>query len=782
MQRFWHQLIGVPNQAGEWQFDGVYLVRAWPAWLTTLAVLAALAWVAHCYRRDGTTLSALMKSGLGLLRMAALGLLLTLLFQPVLRSRRVETTPATVAILVDDTRSMTLVEQWRTKARRQDRLQVFQDPKAAGWTRLKTAGELLSSPHLSLLKRLEEKHVLRFYRFGDDLITQKLPEAGNALPPLKPRDGAASATRIGNALDQVARELTGQPVAGMVLLSDGGQNRGENPLQAAQRAGDMRLPVFVIGLGDPAPPRDLAVTNILADEVVRKNDEVVVSVSVRQRGLAGTTAPLALTLGGKVVARRNLKLKGADQKLEVTLSFVPRRAGAYTLKAALPLQKGELAKQNNQKLWPLRVVDKKLKILYVEGAPRWEYRFLKNAILRDQTTRLSAILVDADPALGGEGNVPIFGFPQTKSALFQYDILILGDVPRGFFTAGELANIRDFVTDRGGSLLTIAGENFLPWEYKDSPLEDVWPVVIPARRQEILFSEPFQLALTDVGARQPMMLLKSDRDLNRRVWNSLPGMYWCAVTDRAKPGAAVLATHPTRRGADGPIPLMAEQQVGEGTSFMSLVDSTWQWRFRVGDLYFYRFWGQVIRSLTPHELPGENRFTRVTTDRNSYPLGETVTVRARLLTPTYQPVRRAKVSATIEQSDGRRHPLTLESLPGAAGVYSAEWLPPEAGTYRAVVKGPKGTASAANFVVEAVDLEMQEPEQNEALLRRVAQVSGGAYLRLSEAAALPERLPDNPRRTTTRVERDLWSAPLPLLLFILLLTAEWGLRKAKGLL
>src|SRR5262249_22508273 len=176
-----------------------------------------------------------------------------------------------------------------------------------------------------------------------------------------------------------------------------------------------------------------------------------------------------------------------------------------------------------------------------------------------------------------------------------------------------------------------------------------------------------------------MMFLVPNRDENQRKWKALPGVYWCGIVQSAKPGARVLAVHPNVRGPDGKIPLMAVQQVGEGTSFVTLVDSTWEWRFRVGDKYFYRFWGQVIRSLTPHELPGANKFVRVTTDRDRYTLGEKVVIRARLLTPNFHPVRARQVTAKVRRQDGQEFPVALQPMPGAAGVYSGEWLPPPAG-------------------------------------------------------------------------------------------------------
>ncbi len=229
---------------------------------------------------------------------------------------------------------------------------------------------------------------------------------------------------------------------------------------------------------------------------------------------------------------------------------------------------------------------------------------------------------------------------------------------------------------------------------------------------------------------------------------------------------------------------MAVQQVGEGTSFMLMVDSTWQWRAKVGDKYFYQFWGQVIRSLTPHELPGANRFIRLTADRATYALGEKVVLRARLLTQNFHPVRAAEVNAEMRRQDGQRFPVRLEPVPGAAGVFSGEWLPPVAGSFQGTLQAPGGNRgeSITNVVVEAASLEMDQPEQNEGLLRRLAAMTGGKYLLPSQFAGLPALIPDRHTETETRVEHELWDAPLPLVLFMVFLVLEWILRKRKGLL
>jgi hypothetical protein len=245
----------------------------------------------------------------------------------------------------------------------------------------------------------------------------------------------------------------------------------------------------------------------------------------------------------------------------------------------------------------------------------------------------------------------------------------------------------------------------------------------------------------------------------------------------------VLAVHPTRTNADGKLPLMATQRTGEGTCFLALVDSTWLWRYRRGDKYFYRFWGQVLRSLTPHELPGENRFAKLTTDRTTYALGEPIVLRARLLTSSFHPVRDLSVPVEVVRDDGTVLAVKLQSVPGTPGVYEAEWLPQRPGGYRASIRPAGGTTRVATqFAVEESQLEFEAPEQNRALLKQVAAISGGAYVQPDEVAKLPDSIRDRSTVTRSRVEHELWDTPLPLALFTLFIVGEWVLRKRRGLL
>lgn len=778
-----YQLLGVDLTGNRPVPQGLFFARPWPFWLALLLGAGALAWVIFFYRRDGTRAAAARYLP-ATCRIAALVLVALLLWQPALWARRRDVTRSVAAILVDRSASMALRDQWKNAASRKS-MEAALGPAGLRATRAENAAALLNRQDGRLLADLERSHELRLYQFGEGAApappVRSSTRRGEKISVLLPA-AADPESRLGAAIQTALDDTAGQPLAAVVLLSDGGQNAGEDPLGAAGRARERGAPVYTVPLGDPTPPRDLSIATLLVDEVLRRGDQAVVSATLHSRGYGGRRVPVVLSLAGREVARKMVTLPAGDAPAEVTLLFHPQAAGAHTLTLSTPVLSGETSPSNNRRAAPVRVVDHRLRILYLEGQPRWEYRYLKNAILRDQRILFSCLLADGE-ASGGEGNVPIAGFPSSREALFEFDIIILGDVPRVFFSGADLQNLRAFVEERGGSLVVIAGENSMPWEYRGSPLEQVLPVKIPAVRRELLFEEPFQLELTPEGARHPMLLLGDGFAQNRDLWHSLPGMYWCGVADGIKPGATLLAQHPDRRSAEGRLPLMVIQQAGEGECFMTMVDSTWQWRYRVGDRYFYRFWGQVVRSMTPHELPGANRFVRLAADRPRYRPGETVTLRARLLTPAYRPVRAPVVEAEVVGEDGQRYAVRM-SPAGAAGVYTAAWIPQKPGRFRAVVKTPGGgrAESLTGFLVEEQNLELENPAQNQALLRRIARDSGGEYIPPDRLQELPARLPNRNRETVSRVEYPLWHAPLALLLLGLLLTGEWVLRKRAGLL
>ncbi|HLJ57709.1 MAG TPA: hypothetical protein VKT77_21920 [Chthonomonadaceae bacterium] len=761
----------------------------WPQLAVAGFVAVAAVWFIYHYWADGTRPSWWVKSPLVVLRMTAVAALLVMLAQPVLRLSHADRVRPNVILLVDNSDSMIRPDPRLPGGRAAlEAAATGADPGGvARLTRLQRANALLN--RAKAVQELSKRFNVRLYSFAAKAHQIGLPTDPKKLKvyqlALGPDAQTGDSTQMGSALRQPLDDLAGQPIAGAMVVSDGGSNLGEDPVTAADAVRLAGVRVSTLGLGDPTKTKDIAILSVLADDVVRVNNTVTVFAAVSQRGYAGRTITVTLKRNGVPVGTETLKLGPDDQKQEVRFNYVPTHGGQFFYTVETAVQPGEIASDNNKRSFPQTVISKKLKILYVENEPRYEYRYLRNAIMRDTTLDFGCLLLSGDNLNGGgEGNFPVKGFPNTEKELFDYDIIVLGDVPRSYFTETQLQAMRRFVEDRGASMLVIAGEEHMPNEYAGTPLEAVLPAVITASPEPVLTDEPFQWQLTPEGRRSPIMQLDDNETENARIWATLPGMFWAAGVPRVKPGATILTTHSTRRNADGLYPIVVYQPFGAGKCYLQLVDSTWRWRWRVGDRYFYRYWGQVFRTLTPKELPGNSRFVQLNADRSSYRLGQQVLLNARLLDAYYHPVKADAATAIVKTATGQEQKLAMKPTPGSPGLFTAQLLPDRIGKYEVTLNSPvtPGAKASAGFVVETEALERQRPELDEGLLRKVASAGGGKYYAPDQLAAWMRSLPDNGLTVRTEQEIELWDAPLLLVIFVTTLSLEWLVRKRTGLL
>ncbi len=754
------------------------------AWIIALLLVGATLWFGFFYWKDGTKPKWTVKAPLLVLRLIAVASLVIILLQPSLRRSQVETIPPSVAILVDTSGSMGFTDPKlpAERARIDSAATNLSNPGSV--SRLERTNALLNQS--KLLQTLGAKYNIRLYTFAGAIKTLGLPtdpKARNGYQfSLSPDVKNADRTQMGDALRRPPEELAGQPLAGALVISDGGSNLGEDPVLAAGAAKQAGLKVSTLGFGDPTKTKDIALLSVLADDVVRTNNTVSIYAALAQRGYAGKTVSVKLLRGNETVEAKTVKFGADGQKQEVRFNYTAGAAGKFSYRVVVSPLPGETTQNNNVRGFEQTVISKKLRVLYVEELPRYEYRYLKNAILRDNSLEFACLLLSADEP--SEGNLPLSGFPKTEKELFAYDIVILGDVPRSAFSEAQLESLRRFVEDRGASLLVIAGENHVPHEYAGTPLEAVLPVAFSSIPEPIITEEPFSWQLTPEGKRSSVTLLEDSAAQNAQVWEHLPGMFWNAGVSRAKPGATVLAVHPTRRNAEGNYPLVAVQPFGAGRSFIQLVDSTWRWRWRVGDRHFYRYWGQVLRSLTPKEIPGNSRYVQINADRSNYFLGDKAILSARLLDEYYRPLKRDTATATLKLPNGQMQVLTLKAAPNSPGLFTAEVVPDRTGRYEATLVSPANPAARAStsFLVDSLALEKQKPELDETLLKKVAASGGGKYYTPDKLADWVKSLPNNPLKVSSEIETELWNAPLLFFLFLIPLALEWFIRKRTGLL
>ena len=772
----------VEKRLNEAQF---YLASPWPVRWAAIFLGAAALWFGWLYLIDGRRPSLWIKVPLLVFRLIALAALLAMLLQPMLRLSRSDRMRSTVAVLADDSQSMGFRDP-RLTGDRAARTNRATGGRATNMTRAEVVARAVNREQL--IQELSRRYNVRLYRFSGDTKPEALPTDAKKLAAyqlaLTPDPKRGNSTQMGTALTRVLEDIAGQRVSGALILSDGGSNLGDDPAAVAERAKSQGLIVSTLGVGDPTPTKDLSITEVLADEVVRKDNIVQVFAGISHRGYEGKTVSVTLKRGGVTVGTQALKLGPGARKQSVTFTYTPKEVGAFTYTASASVLPQEITEKNNRRTFLQRVVDKQLKLLYVEGEPRWEYRYLKNAILRDKQIKFSCLLVTgASSRSGGEGNVPIYGFPSDEKGLFEFDILIMGDVPRTYFNDAQVRNIRRFVEDRGGSLVVIAGEKHMPHEYKGSSLDAVFPVELPAFAEQVTTSEPFQIERTEAGMQDPILRMSDDPSENERIWRELPGIFWNAGVERAKPGATVLGVNPVRSNVNGKRVILAVQNFGAGKCFVTLTDSTWRWRWRVGDRHFYKFWGQVIRTLTPKEPPGGNRFVQLNADRTEYILGDRVSLHARILDAFYRPIKSPKVTATLTGETGGDRQITLTAIPGSPGLFSADFLAERTGKFELSLSSPAnpGAKASTAFLVQSIALESQQPEMNEALLQKVAAAGGGRYYFPDELRRWMDSLRANDFTVKSESEFELWDAPLILLLFIIPLSLEWIIRKRTGL-
>lgn len=777
------RLLGVGDIAGRQTEKARLALSANMPWPIVVGILIAAAlWFGWLYRLDGARASRWLRALLWSLRMCAVAALLFMLLQPTLHVTQTQRVRATVGLLVDVSGSMGITDS-RLPVDRAEPLRgaIGADPR--GITRARVAEALLNAGSKPLPARLSERFTVRAWKFGTD--TRPLDVQASAGRVNLAMDGnLGRSTQVGAAIRHTVEEAAGQPTAGLLLMSDGGSNLGPDPVAEARAARLRGLSISTLGVGDPSPTRDLAVTEVLADQVVRKDNVIQVFAAVAHRGYAGRRVTVTLRRGTEVIGAEPITLGEASTKRTVTFTYTPKSVGTYTWTVSVPELEGEVTHANNRRAFRQQVVDKQLKILYVEGEPRWEYRYLKNAILRDTQIAFSCYLAASGAADGGEGNVPTSGFPANEKDLFAYDIVLLGDVPRAHFSDLQLRNLRRFVEDRGGSLVVIAGEKHMPHEYAGTPLEAVLPVEISRTPEHIRTTEPFKWELTPEGRQDVLMRLSADAAENARIWANLPGMYWHAGTARARPGATVLAVNPTRRNASGKRVVVAVQPFGAGRCLVTLADSTWLWRYRVGDKHFYRFWGQVVRAMTPMETPGGNRYAQISVDRPEYVLGDRIAIHGRFLDAFFRPVKANEVKISVTPERGAPFSVALKAVPGSSGLFASDLLAERVGrfTLRGASPAQPGAPATASFAVQDVALELQQPEMNERLLREIAAAGGGRYYRPHELQEWEASLKDPGRTVRREVDIALWDAPVVFALFMLALSLEWLIRKRAGLL
>jgi len=711
-------------------------------------------------------------------------------------------------------------------------------------------GQSGSVENPSLPARLRENYQLRTYRFAAEVNETTIEDLLQADGASARPDGAAPPpeqlrTDLAGALHRVRKDVEAGRLAAVVLITDGRHNAETGVEAIARQLGGQGVAVCSIVVGSSRPPLDAGVVAVEAPETVFAKDQLYIDAEIKVDGMAGKEVTVELRDGEKVLDTQKLRVPTDRHRTRVQLSDTPEKLGVQSYRVTVEQFEGEVFETNNEYPVTVHVTDDRVKVLLVEGRPRWEFRYLKNLFsMRDKTVSLQYVLVHPDriadeparrpvpaaadrprhepeaTALPGKVTPDMPAEEQKRTILeewMKFDLIFLGDVPPETFRPADYEALDKFVKDRGGTLVLLAGPLHMPHRYENTIIEELAPMRFEPKAGAVMHSpDPqFRLALTADGQSSPIMRQKTDPAENLDVWRSIPPLFWRHAGASAKPGATVLAyalpanapdflraaepgQNVTREAArlrgdyERQRALIALQNVSMGRVMMLSTDRTWRLRYRIGDAYHHKFWGQVVRWATANKLGAGGQFVRLGTDGMRYNTTDSIEVRAKLLRQDYSPVHTDDVFINVYRDKDLVLRRKLEAQPDSPGIYSTDLSGLPVGPYRVELDSPTVTRDLlprdnlsrveSTFSVDrALSQEEAELTADRGLLGQLATLSGGLVAEPLQAGEIADLLGSRKIVEPERREFRLWNSWPLLVLVVLVAAAEWLLRKKEGL-
>lgn len=727
-----------------------------PLWAFA-AVLAVAGWLAvTAYARARTALTPTGRRTLVGLRFVALLAIVLFLMQPVRLLPSTAASGRIVALVVDASRSMGLRD-------------------TDEGSRLEQATAVATR---DIQPQLASRFQVDVWAAGDRI----------ARAPLGGFTADGHRTDLQGTMSQIEERYRGRDLAGIVLLSDGGDTRGEPEDQPAGG-----VPIVTVGIGTPEVRRDREIRSVTTGPSALDASLVDVTATIVAHG-DPRQARVRLLRNGRVIVTRDIELPAGGAPKPEVFSVPADRAGAAVYRVEIDEAEGELTTENNRADVLVRAPGRARRVLMLEGAPGFEHTFLKRAWHLDPSLEVDAVVRKGQNEQGAETyyvqaaasrTAPLTnGFPATREALFAYDAVVLANVAADSLTREQLSLLADFVGTRGGGLLIIGQQSFgrgVP----GTALEPVLPVDIGSRSAGVLRAssrvspDRLKLALTDDGLAHPVMRIAADPDAVRKRWSTLPALGGAAPLGTPRPGAAVLALTTTAGG--GTVPLVAVQRFGRGRSMIFGGEASWRWRMMrpAADDAYDVFWRQAVRW-----LGGEAPEPIAITMEDVVPVRTASTVEVAVRTPEFEPLPGAVAHVTVLAPNGEEHVVPVRPGDDPSRLAGA-FTPTEPGVYRLradVRRGDEPVAIVEQLVLAGgTDPELVDPRLNEAVLRRLADRSGGEYATAATARSALDAFTRARGRQPAPQVRDLWHNGYSFLAVVMLLSAEWALRRRWGL-
>jgi uncharacterized membrane protein len=748
---------------GQFAFD----VRPGRLVLILIAVLFVV-FIYFVYLKPRARLTKPTTVALVTLRSALLALMVLLLLRPVVVVSSVIPRSSYVALVIDDSLSMKLKDT------------------PAGISRLDAVKQALLSGQNSFLTRLEEKFKTNLYGFAGALVKLK---DGNDLY------GEGRSSDPGGALGETVKRAAGIPLSAIVIATDGAANVPSDLSATLRELRARDIPVFTVGVGSTSRPPDAELARVNIPRRVLVGSRVNLEAFVSLSGYGAIKVLLGVREDGRAIKTEEFNLRGNDTQA-VNLEITPSAPGTHRYTVEITPLDGELTVENNKQDSLVEVIEGPLRVLYVEGEPRWELGKIRESLqLNEKNVTLVSLQRTGENKFYRQGIASqqelSSGFPRSEEELFAYQGLVLGSVEANFFSADQLRDIEAFVSRRGGGLLAIGGRfSFDSGKYKGTPIADLLPLALDGRATDVAdaFAPVYKPQLTGPGQTHPITRLNEDRTLNQKTWNELPPISVSEVFNGVKPGAIVLLEArrlATSAASSSPtVPLLIQQRYGRGQTLALTASDTWRWRMRMNSKSnaHETFWRQMLRYL----VSSSPLQTEIGAEQDVYAMGDTLRITADIRDKRFNAVTDARAIARVTKPSGATVdvPLKFTTL-NDVNTYTGELKADELGQHSielVATSNSIGPVSARSSVlVSDLNREFYSAAQNSDLLKRIAAATGGKYYTPADVQSLLDDLTYRQTPYSERVTKELWDMPINFILIIGLLSAEWFLRKREGL-
>ena len=834
------------GRAGTPQMQWANLPESWGVFVLIAIIALVVFAVIWLYRKEQTVCPMPVKLLLAGLRTTVMLMLVLMLLKPSMFYQQINEIKPNIDLVRDSSLSFARGDKYRDPKQAQQlaaSLKLDAEKVSLGEVpRSEMLNKALADPEW--LQAVRDKGSLQVIDFADGTdaiaIIPAIVQTNIAPEPEEPdsdeaneddpeEQATAESQKIRDTIPELSPEGLGTDIwqalrssldsasnlAAILLVSDGQHNGSEDPIEMARQAAALDIPIYVVGIGDPNPPRNISVAEVFVRNKTYPDEPFEIEALLQASSFADAGLPEQVAVEliqrrineqtgqmepGQKVQSLNVSLPENGGRARVDFAHTVNQPGRYVYTVQVETVENEINTEDNaRQSSEMEVVDEKVRVLLVSGLPSWDYQQVQRLLQRDQTIDLSCWLQSMDESRPQEGNLPISRLPRTIEELGLYNVILLMDPNPEEFDSQWIEALQLFCRNKAGGVLFMAGPQYTSEFVTLNRLKGIRDI-LPVRMGDMQFIDSSDALMSAASSKANMSLVRhnldhpvlsfhSDQGENERRWASMPGIYWNFPVKRPKPTTRVLMERGDQINADGNTPLMATGRYGAGSVLYMGFQGTFRWRSAgLQSQFFDRFWIQVVRYLIENRSLQGSRRGFVDSDKTEYELGDRILFVGRVLNEQFRASEEPSYPAKITNQDGRVQNVEMQLLPGGNGQYEGNVIASRTGIFQATIA--LETGAEAEKLIEPITYRVVAPKVessafwlNEKLLREIADKSGGKYFRLDELDQLPEALPKRVQRVAFKSPaRPLWDWNkyfrfFAFLLPVVLLSAEWAIRK-----